>query len=71
MDYLVPKEVTDNRRHIKEYDGGNGVKVLGVDTRKVTYQGKQWHELSSTQKHKFENLLVLTEPKQKLRFNYQ
>ena len=48
-----------------------GRKVLTVDTKKATYQGKPYQSLSNFQKRKFENLVVLTNAKDRPKVIYQ
>ena len=48
-----------------------GRKVLTVDTKKAEYQGKKWQTLSNYQKKKFDNLVVLTNAKDRPKIIYQ
>jgi len=48
-----------------------GRKVLTVDTKKAEYQGKKYRDLSNFQKRKFENLVVLTNAKDRPKIIYQ
>ena len=44
--------------------------VFEIDTKKADYMGTPYKLLSSYQKRKFENMLVLENPKIKLQFRY-
>ena len=49
----------------------SGFLVLEVDTRVAKWQGKDWKTLSDFYKQKFENRLVLTNPKQRVKILYK
>lgn len=44
--------------------------VLEVDTKRASYLGTTWDQMTSYQKRKFENMLVLENPKIRLQFRY-
>jgi hypothetical protein len=48
----------------------DGTKVISIDTKKATYQGKEWRTLSDWQKRKFENLVVLNNAKDRPKIVY-
>lgn len=52
----------------KETAGRN---VLVVDTKKATYQGQKYRDLSNYQKRKFENLVFLNNAKDRPKIIYQ
>lgn len=45
-------------------------KIVEVNTRKAEYQGIPWQSLGEYGKRKFENLLVLSEPKSRIKVVY-
>ena len=47
-----------------------GFTTLTIDTSKAKYQGNRWLDLGDFGKRKFENLLVLTRHKERLKFKY-
>lgn len=51
----------------KEVEGRN---VLIVDTKKATYQGRKWKDLSDFQKRKLENLVFLNNAKDRPKIVY-
>lgn len=53
------RERLRNKTHIKAYEAVNGGKSLEVDTRKVTHHGRNWHDMNSDQRRRFENTLVI------------
>ena len=44
--------------------------VVAIDTAKATYQGRPWKTLGDWGKRKWENLLVLSRPKKRIKINY-
>ena len=44
--------------------------VVSIDTSKVTYQGRPWRTLGDWGKRKWENLLVLSRPKERIKIIY-
>ena len=54
---------------IKETPGKDFI-VVAIDTNKATYQGRPWRTLGDFGKRKFENLLVLSRPKERLKIQY-
>lgn len=78
------QEREDNKKYIRDIspvsiivkDGKivdlqtSDIKVLEIRTDKVTYRGNRLSTLSASGRRKFENLLILAEPKQRLRFHY-
>ena len=46
-------------------------RVVEVDTKKATYQGKAYNTLGDFGKRKFENLLVLGRPHERLKILYK
>ena len=59
---IAYKERQVNSRFIKAFDGGDhALKVLEIDTTKVTYKGRKWADLDAYNKRKFENALFLQE----------
>lgn len=48
----------------------DGFKVVEVDTGKATFQGRPWVSLGDFGKRKFENMLVLTRPKERIKVIY-
>lgn len=68
-------EVKRNKDYIKALYGGvdttgRPIKLYEIRTDKLRVYGYRWRDLSSRWKRKFENLLVLSEPQQKMRFRY-
>ena len=45
--------------------------VAEVDTKQASYQGKPWLSLSGYQKRKFETLVILTRPTDRVHIIYQ
>ena len=62
--------MTSNFAIVREHES-QGRKVLMVDTKKATYQGKLYQSLSNFQKRKFENLVVLSNAKDRPKVIYQ
>ena len=58
MNEVAYRENQENAKHTRAYDR-NGVKVLEVDSRKVTYNGRKYHELMVHEKRKLENKILL------------
>lgn len=61
-------------RGVKEYVGtGNdkGKKVLVVDTKEADWKGTKHEDLNRYEKRKFENRLVITNAKEKVRIIYR
>lgn len=54
---------------VNERDSGE-FRVLSIDTEVAKYQGHPWKTLSEFQRRKFENLLIINRPKQRLKFIY-
>ncbi len=48
----------------------DGYTVLSIDTKQATYQGISWRKLGDTGKRKFENILILTRPQERLKIIY-
>lgn len=69
MNIRASEEREENKKHIKEFER-NGFKVLEIDTNKISYRGEPWKSLTDTHKRKFENMLVLEQPKVRLKFIY-
>ena len=44
--------------------------VLFIDTKKATYQGHRWRDMGGFGKRKFENWIVMTRAKDRLKFVY-
>lgn len=43
---------------------------ITINTKKATYQGLQWQTLGDFGKRKFQNLLIMTRAKEKLKIRY-
>lgn len=43
------------------------VLVFEIDSKKATYQGERWTRLSSYERRKFENLVVLANPTERIK----
>ena len=60
--------------HNKALEKDGYVKALVVDTKKATWKGMKWKELTSFGKRKFENLIVLKmfgkNPEQRIKILY-
>lgn len=48
----------------------DGVTTLVIDTTKATYQGMPWLAMGDFGRRKFENWLMLSRPKERLRYKY-
>lgn len=48
----------------------DGSKVLAVDTKEAVYKGFHWKELGDFGKRKFENLLFIQHPKDRIKVLY-
>lgn len=48
----------------------DGFKVVEVDTTKATFQGKAWMDLGDWGKRKFENMLFLSRPRERIKVTY-
>ena len=48
----------------------DGFRVLFIDTTKAKYQGIGWRTLGDFGKRKFENLLILMRPRNRLKIIY-
>ena len=44
--------------------------VIDIDTKKATYQGRKWLDMGPFYRRKFENFIVLTRPRERLKFQY-
>ncbi len=55
---------------IKRHRLSDGCVEVEVQTKDVSYLGRKWHEMNSFKRRKFENMLVLENPKTRLRFTY-
>lgn len=69
------QEMELNRPHIRQHwneamieDGYT--KIYDVDTKKCVYRGQKVSELGSFGRRKFENLLVLSHPKENIKVIY-
>lgn len=60
MNLRAYEENLSNKRHVKMRISG-GVKVIEVNTHKITFRGRPWHALASFQKRKLENFLFLND----------
>ena len=49
----------------------DGFTTVVIDTSKATYQGMKWKTLGDFGKRKFQNLLIITRPKERLKIIYQ
>ena len=49
----------------------DGFTYLLIDQTKATLKGFKLKETGNTGKRKFENLLIITRPKERLKFTYQ
>ena len=67
-----PEEMKRNEQFIHKYrttkDGYTG--VFEVATEKIRYMGVAWRDMSSHQKRKFENLLALATPNERIKIRY-
>lgn len=73
MDGLAQFEETHkNREHIRRYRiNHNGYTALfEIDTDRLCVRGHKWRDLSAFGKRKFENLLFLEHPTEKIAFKY-
>lgn len=43
---------------------------MEIDTRKVIFRGYKWKEMTAYKRRRFENMLVLENPKTRLCFTY-
>ena len=48
----------------------NGFTCVEIDTKRATVRGKSWKSLSEYGKRKFENLLVLSRPDDRVKIVY-
>ena len=48
----------------------NGISVVMIDTKIASYQGFSWKSLGDFGKRKFENILVLSRPKERMKITY-
>ncbi len=48
----------------------DGFRHVEVNTSKATFQGRPWKTLGDFGKKKFENMLVLTRPKERIKVAY-
>ena len=74
MNYELHYELSHpNFAVIRTYDNGDseGHKVVVIDANQAKYQGLKWPKLNRFQRRKFENLLVLTEPTNRIRVFYE
>ena len=46
----------------------DGFTVLSINTSEAKYQGHSWKGLSEVGKRKFQNLLIMARPKERLKF---
>lgn len=51
-------------RNVEDYT------AVEIDTNHATHQGRKWKELGDWGKRKFENLLILTRPKERIKIVY-
>ena len=58
MNTVAYEENQQNAKYVRAYDRG-GVKVLEVDSGKVKYNGRKYHDLTSYEKKKLENKILL------------
>ena len=67
------RERQANKEFIREYDlyGDRSVKLIEVDTHRVRFHGKRYCKLSGFERRKFENILVIDDPKNKLEIRYK
>ena len=49
----------------------NGFLIHEIDTDQASWQGKPWKQLSDDYKRKFENLLVLSDTKHRMKLLYK
>ena len=49
----------------------DGFTLLLIDTKKATLQGVKLQTLGDRGRRKFENLLIITRPKERLKITYQ
>lgn len=56
-----------NKGEIRERDG---FKCLTVNTNKAHYKGHSWKSLGSFGRRKFENLIILSNPRERIKINY-
>lgn len=55
---------------IREMRKSGELTILEIDTRKATYKGQPWNALSGFYKRKFENLIVLANPRERCKILY-
>jgi len=48
----------------------DGFTILEIDTSKATYQGHKWKEMGDFYRRKFENYLIITRSRERLKFRY-
>ena len=48
----------------------NDLIIISIDTKKATYQGISWRTMGDFGKRKFENFLVLSRPKERIKIIY-
>ncbi len=49
----------------------DGYTTVCIDTSKATFRGIKWRTLGDFGKRKFQNLLIITRSKERLKFIYQ
>lgn len=50
--------------------GVDDVVIAEIDAKRATYQGRRWLTLSGYEKRKFENLVVLSRPMDRVKIIY-
>lgn len=63
------RELWNNREYLRAFDGGE-YKIWEVHTDRVWFRGRKLTEWGRFGKQKLENLLVLSEPHQKIKVKY-
>lgn len=66
------EEMKQNDQYIRKYrtEKDGYTVVFEVVTDKIRYLGVKWREMSAFQKRKFENLLVLAMPEERIKIRY-
>ena len=62
---MQPHNFVYSKRQHEEYT------VYDIDTDKSTFYGQPWQDLGDYGRRKFENLLVINNSKEKIKFNYK
>ena len=55
---------------VHERKTDDGFTVLSIDTQKAKYHGMAWQSMGDFGKRKFENLLVISRPRERLKLVY-